>query len=217
MHNESMSTRRLFFAGALLAGACTHCGPKVQEPVGQSITRTPISPSPAPPPPATAREGTTDPCTADPPVIEFNGASTDVATPQDEALKQLAGCLNGAALEKTSVVLIGYTDVIGTVPANLELGLSRAQVVMRHLVSGGVAPGRIVVASAGELQRPSARRGLHAPRVEILLANGGPSRPNEAPINRGIDAEGLVPPPRQPGTTTAAPTARPVPQPAQKR
>ena len=132
-------------------------------------------------------------------------------------LRRLAECLNTPSFDKVSVVLIGYTDLIGNVSANLELGLTRAQGVMKQLMSDGVAPGRIVVASAGELQRPSARKGLHAPRVEVLFTWGGPTRPNEAPITRGIDAEGLLPRTRQPSSPTppsptAAPTAQPKPR-----
>ena len=225
-----MTTRILLFAGALLSAACIQCGPRFQEPVGHTTERGTRPPAPVPSTAAApdagandvegtvAAESTEDPCGTDPPVIEFDGASTNIDERQDQVLTRLAECLNTPSFEKASVVLIGYTDLIGTVSANLELGLARAQIVMKHLVSGGVAPGRIVVASAGELQRPSARRGLHAPRVEILLARGGPARPNEAPITRGIDAEGLMPRPRQPAApANAAPTARPVQRPTQKR
>jgi outer membrane protein OmpA-like peptidoglycan-associated protein len=221
-----MSTRILFFAGWLLSAACIHCGPKFQEPVGQTTERATPPPPANVPSTATAPDGGSadaapsasvdraDACGTDPPVIAFDGASTNIDERQEQALRRVAECLNTPSLEKVSVVLIGYTDLVGTVGANLELGLTRAQTVMKRLVSGGVAPGRIVIASAGELQRPSARMGLHAPRVEILLTHGGPARPNEAPITRGIDAEGLLP--RQPSSPSspaqAAPTAQPRPR-----
>jgi outer membrane protein OmpA-like peptidoglycan-associated protein len=138
------------------------------------------------------------PCGTAPPIIEFDATAAEISEPQVEALRRLAGCLNAAPYETAEVVLVGYTDVIGTFPANLEAGLARAQLVMKHLMNGGLAPGRIVVASAGELQRPHAQLGLRAQRVEILIARGGPARPNEPPIARGIDAEGLIPRRRQP-------------------
>jgi hypothetical protein len=167
--------------------------------------------------PSASVEGA-DPCGKDPPVIAFDGTSTNIDERQERALRRLAECLDTPSFEKVSVVLIGYTDLVGTVSANLELGLARAQAVMKHLVSGGVAPSRIVIASAGELQRPSARMGLYAPRVEILLTHGGPARPNETPITRGIDAEGLVPHPRQPSSTTSSPTnAAPTSQPKPRK
>jgi hypothetical protein len=85
--------------------------------------------------------------------------------------------------------------------------------VMRQLMNDGVGPGRIVVASAGELQRPHARWGLHAHRVEILIARGGPPRPDEAPVARGIDAEGMIRHPPPAGGAPAA-GAAPPPRPA---
>ena len=212
--------RTLLLAGAMFSAACANRGAQLQEPVGRTTTDH-GTPSPAQSPPAPASQGeSTDPCNTDPPIVSFNGSSTEIEEPQIQELRRLAGCLNTAPHEKTSVVLVGYTDLIGTMSANLELGLARAQVVMKQLVNGGVAPGRIVVASAGELQRPHARLGLHAPRVEVLLTRGGPQRPNEAPIARGIDAEGLVPRQRQTTSPTppppAAPTPRPSVQPARK-
>lgn len=205
-----MSTRILRFAGALISAACIQCGPKFQEPVGQTTQRpTPppaavSSTTSAPEPPAPVED--VSPCDAEMPVIAFEGASTTIDERQDRELRRVAECLNTPSLGRASVVLVGYTDPVGTVSANLELGLARAQAVMKQLVNVGVAPGRIVVASAGELQRPSARMGLHAPRVEILLTYGGPARPNEAPITRGIDAEGLLPRPRPSSSPTPSPT-----------
>jgi len=94
------------------------------------------------------------------------------------------------------------------------LGLERATTVMKHLIDAGVSPGRIVVASAGELQRPSERWGVRAHRVEVLLARGGPPRPNEAPIARGIDAQGLLPRPRSEVVGRSSPgRLAPAPQP----
>jgi outer membrane protein OmpA-like peptidoglycan-associated protein len=216
-----MSMRTLLFMAAMFSTACAH---QLQDPVG-TTNRTPLPSDARSAPPRTASHDvepkvageSADPCGAAPPIVEFNGSSTEIDEAQVEELKRLAKCLNEAPHEKNSVVLIGYTDLIGTVAANLELGLTRAQVVMKHLPSGGVAPGRIVVASAGELQRPHARLGLHAPRVEVLIARGGLPRPNEAPITRGIDAEGLVPRQRQAAPISAPSQPSNAPQPARKR
>lgn len=198
----------LCFVGALASAGCADRGPVLQQPVGTTTVQLPAAaadagPAPPAPPPASAEV-----CT-DPPVVTFVRDETAVSEPQIDTLLRFAQCLNAAPNEGTTVVLIGYTDLIGTVPANIELGIVRAQSVMKHLTSGGVAPGRIVVASAGELQRPSARMGLHAPRVEVLIARGGPVRPNEAPIARGIDAEGLVR--RPPSQVAPAPAPAPTP------
>ena len=209
--------RTLLFAGATFLAACANRGTHLEDPVGRTTTDHATAPPPQHPSAATTHDSepsgageSANPCVADPPIVAFNGSSTEIEEPQIQELRRLAGCLNAAPHEKTNVVLVGYTDLIGTVSANLELGLARAQVVMKQLVNGGVAPGRIVIASAGELQRPHARLGLHAPRVEVLFTRGGPQRPNEAPITRGIDAEGLMP--RQRQTTSPAPAA-PTPRP----
>jgi outer membrane protein OmpA-like peptidoglycan-associated protein len=211
-----MRTPFLFFVCAMASAGCADRGAVLQQPVGTTTATATVTAAPAdsaavaPAPssdatPSAPPNANADLC-ADPPVVAFSGSSTVVTETQIEVLRHLAECLNAAPNEETTVVLIGYTDLMGTVPANIELGLTRAQGVMKELVSSRVAPGRIVVASAGELQRPSARLGLHAPRVEILVARGGAPRPNEAPITRGIDAEGLIrPPPKKPVTSSPAP------------
>lgn len=214
-----MTMRTLSLFLLLCAGASAGCadrGVVLQQPVGTTTSRGTVAPADqaavAPAPsndagPVALSDASSDPCAEPPPVVAFIGDSTAVSEMQNEELLHLAQCLNAAPNDGTTVVLVGYTDLVGTVPANIELGLTRAQGVMKHLVSGGVAPGRIVVASAGELQRPSARMGLHAPRVEILIARGGPPRPNEAPIARGIDAQGLIRPPQKAASTPPAPTS----------
>lgn len=210
----SMAMRAISFVlFALTTAGCAERGVVLQQPVGSTIATAAPGERPSVAPatshdalPDPAPSANADPC-ADPPVVAFSGDSTAVTATQIDALLGLAECLNAPPNEDTTVVLVGYTDLMGTMPANIELGLTRAQRVMRHLMSGGVAPGRIVVASAGELQRPSARLGLHAPRVEILIARGGPPRPNEAPIARGIDAQGLMrPPPKNTVSSPPAPT-----------
>lgn len=229
---ERMLKHLLLFTGAWASAACAARGPAFRDPVGQSMvgaTRTeratgaaPETASASPSSVDAYVEGTgAGPCGATPPVVAFPPSSMELAEPQSVQLGRLAECLTSAPYDTASVVLVGYTDVMGTVPANLELGLARAQVVMRELMRGGVAPGRIVVASAGELQRPQAHWGLQAHRVEVLIARGGPARPNEAPVVRGIDAEGLMPrppstkpPASPPAAIPAAPprtTSRPAP------
>ncbi len=193
----------LLLMSAVSTPACAERGAELRQPVGQTMV--PSSPSRGAHA-ATPNESPDDverylagqsggPCGMDElPVIEF--ASTELGEREKLQLKRLADCLTAAPYETTSIVLIGHTDVVGTAPANLVLGLERATTVMRDLIAGGVSPGRIVVASAGELQRPHERWGVRAHRVEVLLARGGPPRPNEAPIARGIDAQGLLPRPR---------------------
>ena len=211
----------LSLMGAVAASACAERGPELRQPVGQTMVapsrgRGAHAATPGASPDDVARDlaGQRDgPCgMAELPVIEF--ASSELGEGEKLQLKRLAACLKAAPYETTSIVLIGHTDVVGTPPANLVLGLERARIVMMHLIEGGVSPGRIVVASAGELQRPRERWGVRAHRVEVLLARGGRPRPNEAPIARGIDAEGLLPRPRAEvvGQDAPGPPA-PAPQP----
>jgi outer membrane protein OmpA-like peptidoglycan-associated protein len=193
----------LLLMSAVSTAACAERGPELRQPVGQTMVASPpgrgahaATPNDSPDDVEGYLKGRNGgPCGMNElPVIEF--ASKELGEQEKLQLKRLAGCLTAAPYEKTSIVLVGHTDVVGTAPANLELGLERATTVMKHLIDGGVSPGRIVVASAGELQRPRERWGVRAPRVEVLLARGGPAHANEAPIARGIDAEGLLPRPR---------------------
>ena len=190
----------MLLMSAASAAACAGRGPALREPVGQTmVTSSPVKPD------RHEDAAAQNTCKMDQlPLIEFDSASSKLGDEQKLELRRLAGCL-AASPEITSIVLIGYTDVMGAVTANLVLGLERARAVMRQLIDEGVSPARIVVASAGELQRPSARWGLRAHRVEMLLARGGPARPDEAPIARGIDARGLMPPPQAESVSRGSP------------
>jgi len=209
----------LLLMSAVSTAACAERGPELRHPVGQTMVASSASRGAH----GASPDGSPDeverylagksggPCGMDElPMIEF--ASRELGEREKLQLKRLASCLTAAPYETTSIVLIGHTDVIGTAPANLVLGLERATTVMKHLIDGGVPPGRIVVASAGELQRPRERWGVRAHRVEVLLARGGPPRPNEAPIARGIDAQGLLPRPRS-EVVGQNPPGRPMPAP----
>jgi outer membrane protein OmpA-like peptidoglycan-associated protein len=48
------------------------------------------------------------------------------------------------------IVLVGHTDTMGTHPANFELGMKRATVVRDLLVTAGLHPAAIEMASHGE-------------------------------------------------------------------
>lgn len=227
----------LLTMSVVLATACANRGSSMlHEPVGQSTVPSTRQPPADAAPPAAAEavpnEGAANdvesyvtgksagPCGIEPPVVPFTASSTDVAEPQIQELRRLAECLTTAPFDTASVVLVGYTDVMGTGSDNLARGLKRAQVVMEQLMASGVRPGRIVVASAGELQRPHARWGMHAHRVEILIARGGPARPDEPPIARGVDAEGLAPRRPQsaaPAANASPPVRAPAPVPAPAR
>lgn len=78
------------------------------------------------------------------------GSSTKEANPQvDEYLDKLA-----ERLKKTNetVSITGHTDAVGTEEFNYDLALSRAKHIQSILVSKGIAPDRIQIASKGEKQ-----------------------------------------------------------------
>jgi outer membrane protein OmpA-like peptidoglycan-associated protein len=67
-----------------------------------------------------------------------------------DELVALASCLNKAGLESRNVLLVGRADARGTDSYNLALGERRARAVKDFLVSSGLSPYRISIATEGE-------------------------------------------------------------------
>ena len=67
-----------------------------------------------------------------------------------DQLVALASCLNKAGLESRHVLLVGRADPRGSDAYNLELGQRRAQAVKDFLVSAGLSPYRISIATEGK-------------------------------------------------------------------
>jgi outer membrane protein OmpA-like peptidoglycan-associated protein len=82
------------------------------------------------------------------PVFDFSSSS--LSAEAKSTLDVVASCLNGGALAKSSVALVGFTDPRGSQEANYELGLDRAQSVAAYLEAQGVAKERLRVSSRGE-------------------------------------------------------------------
>jgi hypothetical protein len=130
-----MSVRVLLLTVAVFSTACANRGLNLHESVGESTVGTTRIPSP---------DGGAKPA----PVAGAQGASNGVEL-------YLAGESPGPC--GIAPPIIEFDAASADLPeSHLELGLARAQLVMKHLMTSGVAPGRIVVASAGELQRPHA-------------------------------------------------------------
>jgi outer membrane protein OmpA-like peptidoglycan-associated protein len=73
----------------------------------------------------------------------------DTLTAESEA--QLPAILNAIReRHSTAITIIGHTDTTGTVQSNYELGLRRAQRVVRILVEQGVDPSSLFASSHGE-------------------------------------------------------------------
>ena len=82
------------------------------------------------------------------PKFAFDQSSTYIQ--YKDQLVALASCLNKPGLESRSVLLVGRADSRGTDAYNLALGERRAQAVKDFLVSSGLSPYRISIASEGK-------------------------------------------------------------------
>lgn len=74
-----------------------------------------------------------------------------------DELVALASCLNKAGLESRHVLLVGRADPRGSDAYNLALGERRAQAVKDFLVSAGLSPYRISIATEGEREAKGER------------------------------------------------------------
>ncbi len=55
-----------------------------------------------------------------------------------------------------TIIMLGYTDVVGTDAYNMGLGTRRAQAAKEYLVSQGIAPTRVIIETRGErMQTPN--------------------------------------------------------------
>ena len=80
--------------------------------------------------------------------LYFTSNSTELT---DDSKKLLDGILSTTQTRKsTDVSVVGHTDRVGTREHNFRLGLERAELVKQLLVSHGIAPEVIEVASHGE-------------------------------------------------------------------
>ncbi|MEL7156415.1 MAG: OmpA family protein, partial [Actinomycetota bacterium] len=79
----------------------------------------------------------------------FSLGQSDIDPASLPTLDFVAGLLN--TRPSLFVVVIGHTDDVGDEQLNAELAFTRANAVVDYLVGqGGVVPGQLVVASAGE-------------------------------------------------------------------
>jgi outer membrane protein OmpA-like peptidoglycan-associated protein len=72
------------------------------------------------------------------------------------------------------VVVTGSADTVGSIAANKDMALTRAQVVADALAAAGVASSRIAVVSTGSISAPGAAPGSYAQfsrRVLIQVGN----------------------------------------------
>jgi len=82
-----------------------------------------------------------------------------------------------------TIVVVGYTDQVGTDAYNMALGERRAEATKAYIVDHGVAPGRVLIDSKGErAQIPNTQgaAGEAANRraiFRLLLTNDAPDKP----------------------------------------
>jgi len=70
-----------------------------------------------------------------------------------------------------SIVILGYTDPVGTDAYNMKLGERRAEAAQKYIVSKGIDASRVILESKGERSQ---------------VATDGPGRAGEAPNRRAI-------------------------------
>jgi outer membrane protein OmpA-like peptidoglycan-associated protein len=79
--------------------------------------------------------------------FETSSAKGDMSTVTDEFIKKLKLVLDNNPSAKVEVT--GHTDITGTRPYNMELGLKRADFVKSYLVNAGINADQIVTSSKG--------------------------------------------------------------------
>tara|TARA_Y100000310_G_scaffold325839_1_gene389946 strand:+ start:3787 stop:4272 length:486 start_codon:yes stop_codon:yes gene_type:complete len=72
-------------------------------------------------------------------------------------------------VHSSDVLVYGYTDDVGSVAYNIELGKARAEAVRNYLVCHGIDPSRICHASVGEFAPASVEDPSLNRRVEFYL------------------------------------------------
>jgi peptidoglycan-associated lipoprotein len=87
-------------------------------------------------------------CAGPDPYFKFNSATTGAR--DQPTMQVLANCLETGPLRGRTIRLVGRADPRGSDAYNERLGLQRAERVKRYLVDAGVAPERVVTASAGK-------------------------------------------------------------------
>jgi outer membrane protein OmpA-like peptidoglycan-associated protein len=108
--------------------------------------------------------------------IYFDFGKADLLPESDAALTEIARLLSGSA--DLAVYVVGHTDAVGSLEANLDLSRRRAEAVVAALAARhGVAEGRAVPAGVGPLapvatNATDAGRALNR-RVEIVARPAG--------------------------------------------
>jgi OOP family OmpA-OmpF porin len=87
-------------------------------------------------------------CAGPAPYFKFDSAKT--GNRDQPTMQVLANCMESGPLQGRTIRLVGRADPRGTEAYNDRLGLERAERVRRYLILQGVAPERILTASAGK-------------------------------------------------------------------
>lgn len=116
--------------------------------------------------------------------FRFLSSSIELDTKSQQDLAKLVGYLQTPEMKQKSVLLVGFTDSIGTVPINRGLSLRRATQVRTALLAaarGAIDPRQIIASGYGSLAPVACNdtvegRDLNR-RVEVWLKDAPPLQP----------------------------------------
>jgi outer membrane protein OmpA-like peptidoglycan-associated protein len=83
-------------------------------------------------------------------LLYFMSGTTEMTAESQRRIPDILGAIEAHKSRDISISIVGHTDRVGSREANYKLGLERADSIKAILVSNGIDPSVIEVASHGE-------------------------------------------------------------------